>query len=119
MRMDHSERAGMMWTSSARTGLVRIVLSACLLLASHIALGSDSSKGGGFQGVQVASMLGPSGQKAGIKRSRAGGGHGELHEKPEMKISDMTLTLDGWEDETPIFSPYEKVGCTQSLIRGE
>jgi len=53
-----------MWTSSARTGLVRIVLSACLLLASHIALGSDSSKGGGFQGVQVASMLGPSGQKA-------------------------------------------------------
>jgi hypothetical protein len=77
-------------------------------------------------GLEVSSSLGssrrrwgPSGQKAGIKRSRAGGGHGELHEKPEMKISDMTLTLDGWEDETPIFSPYEKVGCTQSLIRGE
>lgn len=53
-----------MGTSSVKTSLVRIVLLACLLLASHIAFGSDSSKAMRFQDVQIASLLGPAGQKA-------------------------------------------------------
>jgi len=52
-----------MGTSSVKTSCVRIILSACFLLAFHIAFGLDSSKGLGSQDVQIASLLGPAGQK--------------------------------------------------------
>jgi len=46
-----------------KTSLVRIVLSACLLLVFSMAIGLDSSKAMGSQDVQIASLLGPEGQR--------------------------------------------------------
>ena len=51
-----------MWTSRAKTNLLRIVLMTCLLLVFQKAFGSDSNHAAGNQGVQIASMLGQGGK---------------------------------------------------------
>jgi polysaccharide export outer membrane protein len=64
MRINYREQGPMMRTLVAKTSLVRIAQSACVLLAFCMVIGPGFSEALGFQDVEIARLLVPEGQNA-------------------------------------------------------
>ncbi len=84
-----------MRTLSVRTGYAGLALCACLSLVTNIALGSDSSKAAGTQYVQLASLVGQAGKKAGDQPNAPSPKH--VDDDYIIGPSDV-LAINVWKD---------------------